>query len=214
MNVQEVFTRVQRTFGDTANVQVDQNDIIRWINDAQREIVLANQLLQAVATSNTIVGTNIYTLPTDLLTIRSIKYAGLKLRAMTFSEAEQYIPNFDDTTNYPSDIPTAFWVWANQLTLYPNPSGIKELRIYYTRQPVAVSILADIPELPLQYHNRLVEYCLQQAYELDENWAAAETKKTQFMSGVNNTKDNVDWAERDFYPNITMTEGSDWQYNA
>lgn len=213
MNVQDILTRVQRNFGDTANVQIDQTDILRWINDAQREIVLANQLLQSVATSTTVAGTNTYTIPADLLTLRSIKHGGIKLRALSLTEAEQYIPNFDDTSNYPSDVPTHFWIWANQLTLYPNPSTAnKELKIYYTRQPVAVVLLADIPELPVQYHNRLVEYCLQQAYELDENWAAADAKKTQFTTGVNNTKDNVDWAERDFYPSITSTDDNELYY--
>lgn len=207
LSVNQILTRVTRQFGDQAGVQIDQTDIIRWINDAQREIVLQNQLLQAIATANLIPNQAAYTLPTDMLTMRSIKCDGRKLQPLSLSDAETAIPDFDNTLTYPIDLPQQFWIWANQLVLYPSPSSSAiQLKIYYTRQPVDVSQVSDTPELPPQYHNRIVEYCLQQAYELDENWQAADLKATQFSQGVNQLKENVDWVERDFYPMITSTD--------
>ncbi len=207
LTVQQILTRVTRQFGDTANVQIDSTDIVRWVNDAMREIVLQNQLLQAVATGAITAQQSNYTLPNDMLTLRSIKCDGRKLRPMSLSEAETQIPDFDNTAIYPVDLPQSFWIWANQLYLYPSPSSqALQLRIYYTRQPVDVVNLTDVPELLPQYHNRIVEYCLQQAYELDENWAASQIKGKQFADGVNQLKDNVDWVERDFYPFVTSTD--------
>ena len=51
LNIQDVANRVKRTFGDESGVQVTDDDIIRWVNDAQLEISRQNEdLLEAVGT--------------------------------------------------------------------------------------------------------------------------------------------------------------------
>src|SRR4051794_4723859 len=75
MNVQDIITRVRRTFGDEAAVQVTDADIIRWINDGQVEVVKANdQALQKSDLLDLTAGTSQYTMPTDLLILRSLRY--------------------------------------------------------------------------------------------------------------------------------------------
>ena len=65
MNVGDVLTRVRRTFGDEAGIQITQDDVIRWINDAQREAVMQNEgLLQKVGYVASTADTQEYTLPT------------------------------------------------------------------------------------------------------------------------------------------------------
>ncbi len=77
--------------------------------------------------------------------------------------------------------------------------------MYYTRQPVQVTTSGDIPELPSQYHNRIVEYCLAQAYELDANMESYTTKMAAFKNGANQLKENADWQQHDFYPSISVS---------
>ena len=207
LRVSDIIARVERQFGDEANIQVEDADIIRWINDAQRELALHNNLLQARAVAGVVKGQAEYTLPLDILTVRSIRHNGQKLQPMSAQEAEERITN---TTE--SGQPQYFWVWSQRVTLYPTPdTTITEgLQIFYSRQPASVAVATDIPELPVQYHNRIVEYCLQKAYELDENWQAAQVKGQQFQDGVNELKANVDWVERDFYPTITSLPEHDY----
>lgn len=199
MNVGEIATRVKRQFGDESGVQVTDADIIRWVNDAQREIAGNNDLLQTVATTAVISGQREYTLPPDILLLRSIHYGGSKLTPLNSREAEEYIQIQQSGT------PGTFWVWANKLNLFPTPSASDpdDLQIFYTRQPANVTVTADVPELPLEYHNRIVEYCLQQAYELDENWEAASQKAGQFVNGLAALKGKEDWDTVDYYPSIT-----------
>jgi hypothetical protein len=200
----DIAIRVKRIFGDSANVQITDDDIIRWSNDAMREIVVNNDLLQAVGTTQINVGQTSYTLPLDALTMRSVIYNGRKLRALNVREAEEYI----NTSDTQSGEPSLFWVWANTINLYPNPDTVAAthtLNIYYTRQPVYAALITDSLEMPLQYMNRIVEYCLQQSYELDENWQASSSKMSQFKDGINKLKDETDWAERDYYPFITSS---------
>ncbi len=202
MLVSEISTRVLRQFGDEANVQITDADILRWVNDAMREIALHNNLLQSRATTRLIAGQREYGLPNDVLTLRSVRYADTKLRAMAPAEAEAYIERPHDTTN--RGVPQLYWVWANRLNIWPTPdrTDANDLQIFYTRQPIPVAAVTETPELPLQYHNRIVEYCLQQAYELDENWSAAQAKQQQFQQGVEVLKGQEEYTPRDFYPSI------------
>ena len=213
MIVSEIATRVTRQFGDAASIQVDNTDIIRWVNDAQNELALANQLLQTSAATATVVGQQEYIIPPDILTIRSVRYKNSKLRALNYNEAEEYIIGLDNAV---LGTPKEFWVWANKISLYPLPDTALAtgLTIFYTRQPQPVALITDLPELPLQYHNAIVQYCLQQAYELDENWSAATAKQQQFDTATKQLKDNTDWLERDFYPMVTSTDTAEYMgYN-
>ena len=201
MNVLEIATRVKRQFGDESNVQVTDPDILRWINDAQREIASNNELLQTVATTAVVPGQREYTLPPDILLLRSVHYKGMKLRPLNSREAEEYL------VNRPVEgTPTMFWIWANKIALYPQPteSDADDIQIFYTRQAAIVDSNDDAPELPLEYHNRIVEYCLAQAYELDENWSAAQLKAQQFTQGVQVLKYDGQ-NTNDFYPMITSS---------
>jgi hypothetical protein len=61
LNVTDIAVRVKRTFGDEAGVQIVDDDIIRWINEAQEEITNDNQgLLEATGVANIIQGQQDY----------------------------------------------------------------------------------------------------------------------------------------------------------
>lgn len=211
----DVKTRVQRTFGDEAGSQVLDADVYRWINDAQREIAIANDLLQTKGTQDGTASTSAYTLPTDILKLISVKYNGVSLRAITMQEADELIGDVDDTVNFPTGTPTHFWVWAGQINLYPQPDATLAdgITIYYIRQPTDITADADTLDLPIEYFNRVVEYCLAQAYEMDENYEAANSKLAQFKAGVADLQQNETWEQQEFYPHITSLPDTVTEYN-
>jgi hypothetical protein len=84
-------------------------------------------------------------------------------------------------------------------------NGSTDLTLYFTRQPVQVTVVGDTPELPVQYHPRIVEYCIAQAAELDDNLAQYQLKMAQFENGVTKLKDNADWDSQDTYPTISVS---------
>lgn len=211
MNVTEIGTRVKRQFGDEAGAQINDSDIIRWVNDAMTDIAINNNLLQMKGSANTVAGTQAYNLPTDLLTLRSVSYQGLKLKPYSLEEADSLYM----TSTNSQDTPVGYWLFAKQINLFPIPSTsvASALSIYYTRSPVAVTAVGDTPEIPVQYHPRIVEYCIAQAAESDDNLAQYQLKMSQFKQGIDSLKDNQDWEERDFYPQISVTPrdyGEDW----
>lgn len=214
MTVQQIINRIRRTFGDDSAVQINDSDIIGWINEAMKEIVVQLNLLQVIGTAATVANQSNYTLPADNLRLHSVKWQGNSLRYLSLEQAEESLPNKDDAANFPVGIPTHYWVWGNTITIYPAPasSGATDLKIYYNRMPVDVAAVGDIPELPTIYHIRIIEYCLAQAHDLDDNIFGAELKMGTFSQNLQSMRDIGDWAGQDFYPFITSTPGDTQDY--
>lgn len=63
--------------------------------------------------------------------------------------------------------------------------------------------LADALALPLNYHNAIVNYCLKQAYELDEDYTKAQMMKGQFDETMTKLNDRNKWVSQEYYPRIT-----------
>lgn len=207
--VSDVVTRVNRQFGDEANAQITQADVIRWINDAQREISYQNDVKQSTATAATVANQRDYTLPAGIAKLRRITYQGVALRLISLNEADELISSHDQTAaqGYPSGTPTHAWVWGTTLSLYPAPSvgGATDLTLYYTGYAADVVATGDALTVPDAYHNRVVEYAIAQAFELDENYQLAQIKMGQFTQGVQKQMGNDTWQPQETYPNITVS---------
>jgi hypothetical protein len=211
MNLGDIKIRIKRQFGDESGVQVTDDDIIRWTNDAMREIAQANDLLETISTTPSVMGQAEYTLPADILTLRAIRYGEKKLEGMSLAAADERITKYQNPDAVETGGPEFFWIWANRFTLYPAPDAndSDNIKVYYTRLPVDVAVDTDIPELHIKYHPRIVEYVLQQAYEMDEDWAASGNKNAQLVAGLNILKDSDAWTERSVYPMITVLPEDD-----
>lgn len=215
MNVSDVATRVRRTFGDDSGVQITDDDIIRWINDAQLQIVTDNEeLLETVATANIVATQADYTLPTDLNTLRSLMYNNFRIRSLSFAEFNEYIDGFKAPVSgggYGNGKPEVFMVFGSTVTLFPTPdtSITNGLRIYYAKYPSSVGTLADGLGVPDRYHLSVVEYCMSQANELDENLEMAAYKKNSFDSQVQKLKNQEKQTTTEYYPTITTLPEDD-----
>ena len=141
MIVSDIITRIQRKFGDESAVQVTNADIIRWINDGQRRIVLKNDvLLEKTATTNSVAGQQEYDLPTDLLILKFIQYKDsgstsyLKLRGLTTVEFNEYIDGWSDGGSV-KGVPQVYTIFSGKIIAYPTPTNsvTAGFKIYYNR---------------------------------------------------------------------------------
>lgn len=212
MIVSDIMTRIRRKFGDESAVQVTDADIIRWINDGQRKIVLRNDtLLEKTATTDSVAGTQEYSLPTDLLVLKFIQYkdsgatAYLKLRGLTPVEFNEYIDGWSDSGSI-KGVPQVFTIFSGKIIAYPTPvtSVTAGFKIYYNRQPVDVTTGSDTPDLPLLYHDVLVNYCMQQAYELDEDPQSASGELAKVAEDIDLLRGREDWKVQETYPTISV----------
>jgi hypothetical protein len=205
--VSEISTRVKRQFGDESAAQVTDADVIRWVNDAQKEIAIKSDLLQVKGTQVVTNGISEYSFPANLLTLRSVAYDGRILQSISLAEAQTYISTYDSGSAVNgTGAPMVYWIYAGKINLFPVPdNSTKQLVIYYTREPVEVAVVGDTPELSVQFHPRIVEYCIANAMELDDNFPGAAAKMGDFERRVAETTSNVNWQSRKTYPMITAS---------
>ena len=215
MNVQDIINRVLRTFGDEGGAQISSTDIIRWINDAQLDVIKDNEnLLQATGTTDIVASTGTYTLPVDIFRLIGIQYQGFNLKSLTFNEFNEYVNGYAAPSSlnpYGPGEPEYYNIYNNTIKLFPIPSNsvTSGLTIYYTQRPTTIATTADSLSVPGEYHNAIVNYCLSQAYELDENYDAADRQAGKFSNTTTKLNDANQWSTRNVYPGITVNPEDD-----
>lgn len=212
--VDDIVTRVQRTFGDESAVQVQDADIIRWINDACREVVMQHEnLLMAEQKIDSTVGVRSYAAPADCYTINTIMYRDSDDEQASFY-ALRYLSNPQMTQladgwhgdDYGNGTPQVFSRNAdNTFVIHPAPDVSRNEAILVRYAKYASDVTSSLDEIPIPayYHMYVLDYCLMKAYEMDEDWEAADRKATVVQSTIdfNNAREN--WYGRNTYPTIT-----------
>lgn len=208
MNVSEIIQRVKRSFGDESGVQLIDNDIITWINDASRQIAAQAELLQTRAAADLVQNQLIYDMPDNLLNLRAVRVAGVRLTPMSMQEADDKFPGWDGNAPFVQEtgVPLYWWPWDGQIYLYPlsDTSTTAGITLYYSRIPVAVTSTADTPELPEQYHDHIFRYCMRMAYELDENIQAANFSEGLLKQGLDGLAEDENKISDEFYSTIVV----------
>lgn len=214
MIVSDIKTRVKRLFGDEAGVQLTDADIVRAINDSQIEIVKRNEsLLEKTSVANSSSGIQEYSLPTDMLIFKFLMWKGVgdtsyrKLKGLSTAEFNEYIDGWDGDTSTQS-VPSTYTLHANKFLVWPIPQDTitNAFKIYYNRVPTDVVNDSDPPDLPITYHTTLVNMILQYAYEMDEDWEAAQSKSAQNNKDMDYLRGREDWKQEEVYPFILIRQ--------
>lgn len=206
--VSDVRRNVQRAFGDESGVQLEDSDIIMWINDAQDEIVKRNRINKAKSSTVSVAGQPSYdfsTLGVTIMQIEALHYNGSRLPNMSFAEAEEQIIGYG--SNPPSNSQPVLWYeWAGAFTLWPAPVTVAAIDIYYTAQPTRVAALTDKLTLPDKYYNDIVAFVLQKAYEMDEDWQGAQLRQQQFDASLSAMGEEERSGQQMTYPGVTVLD--------
>ena len=208
--VQDVLTSVKRQFGDESGVQITDSDIIRWVDDAQREVMMNNpEINAAVVSVNITAGQPLYPVlinVPDIDTIHSVHFDGAILRNMTFLQAQEYI--IKNTTNDQRGTPTFWYEYAGTINLWPVPdtSITGGLKIFYSAAPAEITTLGQLLSIPDSYFNAVVTYCMKQAMNMDENFQAAQSYDQQFEILMQKMSNRTQ-SESNQYPTITLLPG-------
>ena len=161
MKVSDIIRRTKRQFGDEINAQINDEDIVGWINDACAEIATNNNTNQAplTGTAAVVAGQSAYDLPDDLYTLRSVRVNGFILKSTTNEQAIEEYTSMIDSNSVTEGPPQHFWTYGGKLLIYPVPTAsVGTVDILYTRMPAQVTTtdLSAVPDVPLQYHTRIV----------------------------------------------------------
>lgn len=206
---QQIIDRLKRQFGDESGAQVTDLDIIAWINSGQQEINLRNRIIKGSATTPTVIGTRVYTFPTpSIMEIMTLFYNGKPLDPMNYQEAQDYVVR-DDPDFILTGTPYIWWEWGPNLTVYPTPDAVGTLSLDYVGYPTDITTGADTLALPDSYFNALLEYCLKQAYEQDDDWTGSSIKGDALDKSLGQLAEDGQRYQRSAYPTITIID-EDW----
>lgn len=185
--VNDVYNQVKRVFGDEAGVQLTNQDIVRWINEAQVDISKENQILQTTATLPVTAGTATYSLTSvtpRIDTLASLLLDGRRVGNTPISQAEESI-SLADPEGTETGAPQFWYAWGGDITFWPNPNKDYTMTLRYNAQPTAVSITAtDVLSVPDECFTDVCNYVLMRAYEMDENAEMMAVKQAEYSASV------------------------------
>jgi hypothetical protein len=204
--VADVANTVKRLFGDESGVQLVDNDIIGWTNEAQQAIADSTKVLKAKATKPLVNGTNTYSLTAispKIDQIESLLVDGRRVGNMSTAQAEETISTSDPLAE--EDGFPAFWYeWAGEITFWPKPNLDGEILIRYTAMPDLLTTLGNTLALPDEFFSDVVNFVLRRAYEMDENESMMNYKRQEFESSMLGLTDEERQAQNMTYETITV----------
>lgn len=204
---------LRRLFGDQDSVQLQDADIVNWINAGYRDITAQNPILQMTVTHDVTAGTSAVSYPADRVQyIQAIYFNNIPLIALSYAEAQEYIAKnarLSDTAS----APTIWWEWAQTIQLYPIPNATTTngaLKMDYLAIPVPMNTLYDNLSLPDRYYNTLLEYVLMKANTMDENWLGIDAHQQAYQQGVMQLAEQENKPGNSTYKTVTVLDADWW----
>lgn len=197
---------IKRIFGDEDGIEITDADIIRWINSGQRSIVAVNPILQRTITHDIVAGQADYTFPADRVQyIQALYYNGMPLEAYSYPEAQEHIMSADPDETTTGE-PLLWFQWAQTITLFPKPEKAvpNGLRMDYVAIPVELMSITDALSLPDRYFDAIINFCLQKAHQVEENFDGAGYVKSIYTETLAQLSEQENKVSLRSYPTVTV----------
>lgn len=201
MDLATLLRKVQRRFGDSAQVFITEADVIDWVNDGQLTIARETKCL-SLTVSNPASSFPIAK-PTDLLKIQRVTYNGSPIN---FCDIEDLDSKYLDLSV--KETPVFYYFNENQICLYPDAldTDSTAVKITYARIPASIAVIGDALTIPTAFHEDLVSFVLIRAHERNENWKAVEMITAEFQRNLSNRLEDTNVPD-DTYPVVRDDPG-------
>ncbi len=207
--VQEVIDYIERVFGDESSVQIEQADLIMFINNAIDEINTQNRVLKESVEFPSVDGVSVYTFPERrILQIEAILFDGLLVRNVSYAHAlENFIGMVPTTGIADTGHPLYWWEWAGKFTFWPIP-GEGTIQLDYTvrHTPITADDLEATLPLPDKYYTDILAGVLRQAYDLDEQPELAGAQNERMLASLSRKAEEERTAQKMYYETITLID--------
>ena len=207
----EIISKARRILQDTTTggTRWLDDELLGWINDAQREIVLikpnSNSL---VADAETVQGSK-QTLPSGGLTLLAVirNTAGPAIRRIDRNIMDSENPNwYEDTESdttihyiFDEDNPDTYYVYP------PKPATPSTIELSYSGAPQDLVNTSASIALNDIYANVILDYVLYRAYSKDSDYAGNAQRATNHYTAFNNSLGNRVQVEQIATPNVDQS---------
>lgn len=205
---QQIVNRARRILQDTTTggTRWLDSELLDWINDAQREIVLLKPNSYSAVENLTLVQGTKQTLPASgLLLLTVIRNVGGKaVRRVDRNILDSENPNWHSAASsstvehfvFDEDAPETFWVYP------PQPATPGSVEIIYSKAPAALGSLASTITLNDVYSNVILDYILYRAYSKDTDYAGNQQRAANHYNAFNNSLGVKAQSEMTSSPNV------------
>jgi hypothetical protein len=203
--VNDLISRVGVTLQDPTYVRWPQQELLNYVNDAQRQIVLFRPDANAVNENFSCAASAKQSLPGNALRLINIT-RNSNGRAITKIERtimDVQLPNWYETPINAEGVRHYLYDASDPKTfyLYPRPTASHQIEIIYASSPVDITLAnftTDNTTITLDdiYANAIMDYMMYRAYQKDSEFANANRAMMYFNSfaqalGVKNQSDGM-----------------------
>lgn len=171
--VKDLIDRVAITLQDRTNVRWPRVDLLTYLNDAQRQIVLNRPDAQAVNTTFNCLNQSKQTLPAAALRLLTIK-RNIDGRAITPVEQSTLDIQLPDWHQTPETDGVEHWLYdgldPKTFYLFPVPIADRQIEIVYSTAPAPIVLETATIGLDDIYANVIMDYMLYRAYQKDATY--------------------------------------------
>lgn len=155
---------------DTGRQRFSDAQLLRFINDGQREANIFSWVLKSSYSLTLTAGTTEYPVPSDFLTTWRVTYEGRKIDQTSLNELDSNSPGFATASGRPQKyylyLATTTWIG---FTPAPNSTSTGTVVMYYVQQPTEITSTSSSPwnswTLLTPYHSGLVYYTVYRGYQ-------------------------------------------------
>lgn len=219
-----LISRVQDTLQDTTSVRWPEAELLRYINDAQREVVNLRPDASA-STANVQLGTGtLQSIPTDGLRLIKITRnmsgtagsatGARSIRIVDFDILNTQEPDWNNPTvsgdaahgavvkhyAFDQDDPRKFYV-------YPGVAGNAYVEIVYSKTPTDLANTSATIDVDDIFANPIVDFVLFKAYLKDSEYAGNAVRSNQHYALFNNSLGQSTAASNITNPNLDYSAG-------
>jgi len=152
LNLLELRTAVRDELVEATPGFWTDDELDRWINDANRDLTEVAQIPGGPYTFNTAAGTASYDPPSDFLKVRRLEVDDAML-----------IPLSLDRRMSGSGTPAFYYVYDGKIYLVPTPDAVLGATLWYYKAASTLFADSDTPIIPEQFHRLIVVYAVGQA---------------------------------------------------
>lgn len=197
----ELRRSVMRSFGDEAGVQLESQDIIDLANQGQTEIVVENSILKTRSTAESVPHQSEYTFPDmPIARVESITYGGRLLPNIPFQDAQAKLLEVD-ALQVTEGAPLWWYSYGNTFWLWPRPTEAAVVEVFHVAMPEKLTgSEVQVLSVPDKWFNALVDYIVQRAFEMDNDWEAASVKASQFKAALQSQSEEESQSQWSAFP--------------
>jgi len=179
--------------GQTGYTFYPQNEITAALNEAQRFFCLLTLGLEKTAAwvipANTTFTHMLGVFNDWIACLRITTSAGVKIRPARLEDLASLDPGWMASAAAGAVPPTRYAaLGADLVAVYKQPTAQVTVNVTYARAPVALANAADVPEIPVEYAPRLVDYAIYRMRQVEgaQEFAKAMPLFHGFLDGAKN----------------------------